>query len=68
MLLHDARRPARVSQEGDVILLEDQDRTLWDGTRIAEGLELERKLLAKLRGGHDPLDGVLKTKLLPYQA
>jgi superfamily II DNA or RNA helicase len=34
---------------------------------IAEGLEYERKLLAKLRGGHDPLDGVLKTKLLPYQ-
>jgi SNF2 family DNA or RNA helicase len=34
---------------------------------IAEGLEYERKLLAKLRAGHDPLDGVLKTKLLPYQ-
>ncbi len=45
MLLHDARRPARVSQEGDVILLEDQDRTLWDGTRIAEGLELVERAL-----------------------
>jgi superfamily II DNA or RNA helicase/predicted nucleic acid-binding Zn finger protein len=35
---------------------------------IAEGLEWERDLLAKLRGGRDPLAGVLKTKLLPYQA
>lgn len=45
MLLHDARRPARVSQEGDVILLEDQDRTLWDQTKIAEGLILVEKVL-----------------------
>lgn len=35
---------------------------------VAEGLELERKLLAKLGRGQDPLAGVLKTKLLPYQA
>ena len=34
---------------------------------LAEGLQLERKLLAKLRRGRDPLAGVLKTKLLPYQ-
>jgi SNF2 family DNA or RNA helicase len=34
---------------------------------IVEGLDLERQLLAKLSRGHDPLDGVLKTKLLPYQ-
>lgn len=34
---------------------------------IAEGLELERKLLGKLRRGHDPLANVLKTSLLPYQ-
>ena len=46
MLLHDARRPARVSQEGDVILLEDQDRSLWDRTRIAEGLELVEQALS----------------------
>jgi superfamily II DNA or RNA helicase len=36
-------------------------------TEIAEGVELERKLLAKLRRGRDPLAGVLKTSLLPYQ-
>jgi RNA polymerase sigma-70 factor (ECF subfamily) len=40
MLLHDARRPARVSSVGDVILLEEQDRDLWDRDLIAEGLRL----------------------------
>jgi len=35
---------------------------------LAEGLELERKLLSKLERGGDPMAGVLKTKLLPYQA
>jgi SNF2 family DNA or RNA helicase len=34
---------------------------------LAEGLDLERQFLSKLRRGQDPLDGVLKTKLLPYQ-
>jgi SNF2 family DNA or RNA helicase len=34
---------------------------------VAEGLELERQLLAKLRRVRHPLDGILKTKLLPYQ-
>ena len=34
---------------------------------LAEGLELESKLLARLKRGEDPLAGVLKTKLLPYQ-
>ncbi len=45
MLLHDARRPARVSQHGDVILLEDQDRTLWNQAKIAEGLALVDRAL-----------------------
>ncbi|MGC1521489.1 MAG: RNA polymerase sigma factor [Steroidobacteraceae bacterium] len=40
MLLHDARRAARESLSGDVVLLEDQDRTLWDRQKIAEGLAL----------------------------
>src|SRR5580704_11192673 len=46
MLLHDARRPARVSQDGDVILLEDQDRTLWHQAKIAEGLVLVDRALS----------------------
>ncbi|HEX8035530.1 MAG TPA: RNA polymerase sigma factor [Ktedonobacterales bacterium] len=40
MLLHDARRHARVDGAGDLILLEDQDRTLWDRAEIEEGLAL----------------------------
>ena len=36
MLLHDARRPARASAAGDIILLEAQDRTLWDQTQIGK--------------------------------
>ena len=38
MLLHEARRPARADAAGDIVLLEDQDRTLWDRQMIAEGL------------------------------
>jgi SNF2 family DNA or RNA helicase len=34
---------------------------------LSEGLELERKLMAKLKQGKDPAAGLLKTKLLPYQ-
>jgi RNA polymerase sigma-70 factor (ECF subfamily) len=40
MLLHDARRKARATADGDIILLEDQDRSLWDRTQIDEGLDL----------------------------
>lgn len=46
MLLHDARRPARVSQEGDVILLEEQNRALWDQSTIAEGSALVEQALS----------------------
>jgi RNA polymerase sigma-70 factor (ECF subfamily) len=40
MLLHEARRPARYDAGGDLVLLEDQDRGLWDRAMIAEGLAL----------------------------
>jgi RNA polymerase sigma-70 factor, ECF subfamily len=40
MLLHDARRASRVSHDGDVVLLEDQDRSRWDRAQIEEGLSL----------------------------
>jgi RNA polymerase sigma-70 factor (ECF subfamily) len=46
MLLHDARRAARESLTGDVVLLEDQDRTVWDQTEIAEGLRLVDRSLS----------------------
>ena len=40
MLLQEARRAARTSPSGEVVLLDDQDRSLWDREQIAEGLEL----------------------------
>ena len=40
MVLHDSRRAARTSPDGDVVLLEDQDRSLWNRDQIAEGVRL----------------------------
>ncbi len=48
MLLHDARREARTTPEGDVVLLEYQDRQLWDRARIAEGAALLEQALRVL--------------------
>jgi RNA polymerase sigma-70 factor (ECF subfamily) len=45
MLLHDARRAGRATQAGDIVLLEEQDRTLWDQAQIAEGLSLVEEAL-----------------------
>ena len=51
MLLHESRRPARTSSSGDVILLEDQDRSLWDRHQIAEGVRLVEQALSSRRFG-----------------
>jgi RNA polymerase sigma-70 factor (ECF subfamily) len=51
MLLHDARRPARTSPDGELVLLEDQDRALWDRARIAEGIALVEDALRSRRFG-----------------
>ncbi|WP_339031409.1 sigma-70 family RNA polymerase sigma factor [Bradyrhizobium symbiodeficiens] len=40
MLLHDARRAGRETSAGDIVLLEEQDRMLWDRSQIEEGLRL----------------------------
>jgi RNA polymerase sigma-70 factor (ECF subfamily) len=51
MLIQESRRPARTSAEGDLILLEDQDRSLWNRAYIAEGSALvERALLSRRFG------------------
>ena len=42
MLLHESRRAARTSPSGELILLDDQDRSLWDRDQIAEGTRLVR--------------------------
>jgi RNA polymerase sigma-70 factor (ECF subfamily) len=40
MLLHDARRAGRATADGDIVLLEEQDRSLWDRAQIDEGVRL----------------------------
>jgi RNA polymerase sigma-70 factor (ECF subfamily) len=49
LLLQDARRPARVGSGGDLVLLADQDRSLWDGARIVEGHALIERALRMRR-------------------
>ena len=51
LLLQHARTPARVDAEGAIVLLEDQDRSLWDRTMIAEGGALIAKAVRHRRPG-----------------
>jgi RNA polymerase sigma-70 factor (ECF subfamily) len=51
MLLHDSRRAARVDATGEIALLEDQDRRLWDRAAIAAGVALLERALAVRRPG-----------------
>ncbi len=47
MLLQDSRRAARVDADGELVLLADQDRSLWDRDQIAEGVELASRALGR---------------------
>ena len=51
MLLQESRRLARTNAQGDLILLEDQDRSLWDRNLIAEGVALVERALASRQFG-----------------
>lgn len=51
MLLHESRRTARTSTAGDIVLMEDQDRSLWDRDQIDEGKALVEQVLAARRLG-----------------
>jgi len=51
MLLQDSRRAARTTATGDIVLLDEQDRLLWDRAQITEGLALVRRALASRRFG-----------------
>ena len=51
MLLHESRRPARTSPTGELILLDDQDRSLWSREQIAQGTALVERALASRRIG-----------------
>jgi len=51
MLLHESRRAARTPPDGDLILLEQQDRSLWNKDQIAEGISLTERALQSRRFG-----------------
>ena len=59
MLLQDSRRAARMSHTGDLVLLEDQDRTLWKSDYIVEGTALVRRALATGEVGSYALQGAI---------
>ncbi len=51
MLFHDSRREARTGPEGELILLEDQDRSLWNSARIEEGRRILERAIRLRRPG-----------------
>jgi RNA polymerase sigma-70 factor (ECF subfamily) len=51
MLLHDSRRAARTSPTGELILLDEQDRSLWNRDQIVEGVSLVERALSARRFG-----------------
>jgi RNA polymerase sigma-70 factor, ECF subfamily len=51
MLLHDARRMARVNAAGELVILENQDRTLWNTSQITEGVSILDHALSMRRPG-----------------
>jgi RNA polymerase sigma-70 factor, ECF subfamily len=59
MLLHDSRRAARTSPSGELILLADQDRLLWNRNQIAEGSALVQRALAANQVGPYTVQGAI---------
>jgi RNA polymerase sigma-70 factor (ECF subfamily) len=59
MLLHESRRAARTSPQGELVLLDDQDRSLWDREQIAEGAALVERALRSRRFGPYTLQGAI---------
>lgn len=59
MLLQESRRAARTSPAGDLVTLEDQDRSLWNRDQIAEGTALVEQALSSRRFGHYTLQAAI---------
>jgi RNA polymerase sigma-70 factor (ECF subfamily) len=59
MLLQDSRRAARTGPSGELVLLEDQDRGLWDRTRIAEGVRVLERAASLGRPGRYQLQAAI---------
>ncbi len=61
MLLHESRRTARMDTSGDIVLLENQDRSLWDREMIAEGSQLVERSMATRRFGSYTLQAAISS-------
>jgi RNA polymerase sigma-70 factor, ECF subfamily len=59
MLLHDSRRAARTSPSGELILLDEQNRSLWNRDQIAEGTRLVEQALVSRRFGPYTIQGAI---------
>ncbi|HEY6217300.1 MAG TPA: DUF6596 domain-containing protein, partial [Pyrinomonadaceae bacterium] len=59
MLLQDSRRDARVNDDGELVTLEEQDRSRWDATEIAEGMRLVQAALSLRRVGNYQLQAAI---------
>jgi RNA polymerase sigma-70 factor (ECF subfamily) len=59
MLLQESRRAARTSPDGELVLLENQDRSVWNREQIAEGLSLVRRALASQQFGPYALEAAI---------
>jgi len=59
MLLQESRRTARASPEGELVLLPDQDRSLWNREQIVEGVALVERALASRRFGPYAIQGAI---------
>ena len=59
MLIHESRRTARTSASGDLILFEDQDRSLWNRAFVSEGTRLVERSLASRRFGPYTIQGAI---------
>jgi len=59
MLLQDSRREARVNEEGELVTLEEQDRSRWDAAEIAEGMRLVQAALSLRRVGNYQLQAAI---------
>jgi RNA polymerase sigma-70 factor (ECF subfamily) len=62
MLLHDSRRRARTAPNGDLILLDEQDRGLWDRAQIEEGLRLAQSALESPAAGPYTLQAAIQAE------
>jgi RNA polymerase sigma-70 factor (ECF subfamily) len=62
MLFHDSRRNARTDAAGDLVLIDEQDRSLWDRAKVAEGSEFFERALASGEAGFYTLQAAIAAR------